>query len=602
MTTATSKALVKPQETYSNAKFVFTTKTKEIFNPLQVRQMMEIDFIKPGGKNIELSIEDQRFVKKLSDNIQQQDDSHYVMPLPLKSNQIALPNNRPLAFKRLMQLKCRFRRNPLFRQDYVEFMNEIITNWAEKIPDFELNLDNGNVNYVPHTGVYHPKKPGKIRVVFDCSAEFEGVSINDYLLRGPNLMNGLVGVLCRFRLEEVALVADIKAMFHQFLVCKGDRDLLRFLWWENGDTKKTIKEYRMMVHLFGAVSSPGCANFGLKRAPDNEIEFGEAAANFVRNNFYVDDGLISVSSVKEAIDLLQNSRYLCARAGLKLHEVVSNKLEVLECLPESDRATSKSINIRTDSLLLERALGVVWCIQNDTFQFRIDTRNKVYCSFILGKARVASLKQVTFPRLELTAAAVLANKILKDELKLADVKEYFLVDSKIVLGYINDENFRTFLTEVKCMIPLTPNHVLTKKPNLLLPPPAKFFETDQYAKERWRWVQLLSDQFWKRWQKKYLYLLQSRTKWVAQKKNMKEGDVVIISENVFEPCSQWRLGRIENLYQSEDGLVRKVKLHMADTHLDRFGRRTKHFSFLERPIHNIILLISAKDEPQRDNC
>ena len=388
-------------------------------------------------------------------------------------------------------------------------------------------------------------------------------------------------------------------MFHQFLVCKGDRDLLRFLWWENGDTKKPVKEYKMMVHLFGAVSSPGCANFGLKRAADDgEIEFGEAAVNFVRNNFYVDDGLISVSSVKEAIDLLRNSRDLCARAGLKLHEVVSNKLEVLECLPESDRATSKSFNIRTDSLPLERALGVVWCIQNDTFQFRINTRNKVRCSFVLGKARVASLKQIT-P----TAAVVLGkmNKFLKDESKLVNVKEYFLVDSKIVLGYINDEDFRTFLTEVKCMIPLTPNYVLTKKPNLLLPSPAKFFETDQYAKERWRRVQLLSDQFWKRWRKEYLHLLQSRTKWVARKRNMKEGDVVIISDNISEPRSQWRLGRIENLYQSEDGLVRKIKLRMADTHLDLFGRRTKHFSFLERPIHNIVLLIS-EDEPQRDNC
>ena len=61
----------------------------------------------------------------------------------------------------------------------------------------------------------------------------------------------------------------------------------------------------MKVHLFGAVSSPGCANFGLKRAADDgEFEFGEAAANFVCNNFYVDDGLISVFSVREAIDLL----------------------------------------------------------------------------------------------------------------------------------------------------------------------------------------------------------------------------------------------------------------------------------------------------------
>ena len=158
-----------------------------------------------------------------------------------------------------------------------------------------------------------------------------------------------------------------------------------------------------MVHLFGAVSSPGCLNFGLKRAADD------------------------VSSVKEAIDLLQNSRDLCARAGLKLHKVLSNKLEVLECLPESDRATSfKSFDIRTDTLSLERALGVVWCIQNDTFQFRINT-NKVRCSFVLGKARVASLKQIT-PRLELTAAVVLGkmNKFFKDESKLVDVKRIFL--------------------------------------------------------------------------------------------------------------------------------------------------------------------------------
>ena len=247
----------------------------------------------------------------------------------------------------------------MFRQDYVEFINEVIPNWNDTIPDAELNLNNGNVNYVPHTGFYHPKKPGKIRVVFDCSAEFEGVSINDYLLRDPNLINGLVRVLCRFCLEKVALVADIKAMFHQFLVCKGDRDLLRFLW-KNGDTKKKpVKEYRMKVHLFGAVSSPGCANFGLKRAADDgEFEFGEAAANFVCNNFYVDDGLISVSSVKEAIDLLQNGRDLCAGAGLKLHKFVSNKVEVLECLPESNRATSfKSFDIGTDSLPLGRALG-----------------------------------------------------------------------------------------------------------------------------------------------------------------------------------------------------------------------------------------------------
>ncbi len=48
----------------------------------------------------------------------------------------------------------------------------------------------------------------------------------------------------------------------------------------------------MKVHLFGAASSPGCANFGLKRAADEgEEEFGEDAAEFIRRDFYVDDGV-----------------------------------------------------------------------------------------------------------------------------------------------------------------------------------------------------------------------------------------------------------------------------------------------------------------------
>ena len=49
---------------------------------------------------------------------------------------------------------------------------------------------------------------------------------------------------------------------------------------------------RMTVHLFGAVSSQGCANFTQKHsADDGEVEFGLDAADTVRNSFYVDDGL-----------------------------------------------------------------------------------------------------------------------------------------------------------------------------------------------------------------------------------------------------------------------------------------------------------------------
>jgi hypothetical protein len=72
--------------------------------------------------------------------------------------------------------------------------------------------------------VYHPKKPGKVRVVFDSSAKCAGVSLNDVLLKGPDLTNRLLGVLVRFRREAVAITEDIEQMFYNFKVTEQHRD------------------------------------------------------------------------------------------------------------------------------------------------------------------------------------------------------------------------------------------------------------------------------------------------------------------------------------------------------------------------------------------
>ena len=145
-------------------------------------------------------------------------------------------------------------------------------------------------------------------MVFDCSAQFNGVSLNDYLLQGPDFMNDLLGILCRFRKESVAFMTDIKSMFHQFVVAEEHRDLLRFLWWLDGDPSKDVIDYRMKVHLFGASSSPGCANFGLRRAADDgEEEFGTEPAAFMSKD--VDDGLKSVSTVPKAIQLIKMKEF-----------------------------------------------------------------------------------------------------------------------------------------------------------------------------------------------------------------------------------------------------------------------------------------------------
>lgn len=114
-------------------------------------------------------------------------------------------------------------------------------------------------------GVY-PQKPGQIRVVFDSSAQKDGISLNSVLLSGPDLNNSLLGVLLIFRKELVALTADIQQTFYGFLVREDHRDYLRFLWHKDSDPTKEVAEYRMRVHVFGNSPSPVVAIYGLRRA------------------------------------------------------------------------------------------------------------------------------------------------------------------------------------------------------------------------------------------------------------------------------------------------------------------------------------------------
>lgn len=79
-------------------------------------------------------------------------------------------------------------KNPEFHADYKIFMYDIIAKaYAEKMPA-DSQCNKGEVWYIPHHGVYHPKKKKKkIRVVFDCTLTYQGVSLNNQLLQGPDL-------------------------------------------------------------------------------------------------------------------------------------------------------------------------------------------------------------------------------------------------------------------------------------------------------------------------------------------------------------------------------------------------------------------------------
>jgi len=170
-----------------------------------------------------------------------------------------------MAVSRFLSTEKKLKKNPELVEKYQNVINDYVTNgYARKMPPEKAKIATPKTWCLPHHAVLNPNKPGKVRVVFDAASKFDGVSLNDNLLTGPDLLNNLVGILLRFRSGKIGVMADVQQMFHQVRVYEEDRDSLRFLRRDLDETRKP-DEYQMTVHVFGAVDSPCCANYALQR-------------------------------------------------------------------------------------------------------------------------------------------------------------------------------------------------------------------------------------------------------------------------------------------------------------------------------------------------
>ena len=73
-----------------------------------------------------------------------------------------------------------------------------------------------------------------------------------------------------------------------------------------------------------------------------------------------------------------------------------------------------------------------------------DENSRIYCASVMGKARLAPVREISIPRLELTAAviSVRLSKIIREELDMNFQKLFYWTDSMSVLKCINKESKR----------------------------------------------------------------------------------------------------------------------------------------------------------------
>ena len=99
-----------------------------------------------------------------------------------------------------------------------------------------------------------------------------------------------------------------------------------------------------------------------------------SVTKFVKNSFYVDDGLVSLPDVDLAVNLMLGTQQRLREGGnLILHKVASDDANVLARFPEENLA--KEINFDTE---LQRSLGLSWDMSSDTFTYQLNNADKPY--------------------------------------------------------------------------------------------------------------------------------------------------------------------------------------------------------------------------------
>ena len=200
---------------------------------------------------------------------------------------------------------------------------------------------------------------------------YKGHQLNDYWLKGPDLLNNLFGINLRFREKEVARIGDISKMYHRILMPEQDQHVHCFLW-RSLETDREPGEpdvYVKTVLTFGDKHAPAMAQIALRKTADENKAIKPRAANVLSQNVYMDDICESVETVKEARQLAQDIGAVLKTGGFQVKEWISNK---------ELNANSKNLGTMESSKPLikeaeEKVLGIVWKKPSDTLTFKVES-------------------------------------------------------------------------------------------------------------------------------------------------------------------------------------------------------------------------------------
>ncbi|UYV75673.1 hypothetical protein LAZ67_13000972 [Cordylochernes scorpioides] len=332
----------------------------------------------------------QEIKEKFITKIQRQSDQRYSVGLPWKVEKESIPSNLDIAIKRLdISTKKMTSQNKL--TEYSQILGDWLTEGLiERVVENPLERRG---YYLPHRPVYKMEsKTTPIRPVFDASClGHNGLSLNQCLEKGPNLLERIPEMMIRFRENKFGVTADIRKAFQMVAIEESERNYLRFLWWEKESDRELIA-YRHKRLVFGLNCSPFVLNAVIEYHLQSIRGLLVQWAKILAQSFYMDNCITSLETKQEVQEFQKAAIEIMDRAKMDLREWEYS----LEENPEKGTCT--------------KILGVVWNKMEDSLKCELPDNLSLQPN--LTKRLVLSMVQRIFDPLGFCAPVFLPPKLL----------------------------------------------------------------------------------------------------------------------------------------------------------------------------------------------
>ncbi|XP_060519743.1 uncharacterized protein LOC132697963 [Cylas formicarius] len=393
--------------------------------------------------------------KYYADTTTRDTNGRYTVSLPFRITSPDFGDTRALTLKRFYSLENRLLRNKDLYHSYSEIMEEYLAMGHMRPVSRPSDEHLHEYFYIGHLAVIkEDSRSTPVRIVFDASSHATNKpSLNQVLYAGPKLQRDLVTILLNFRLHKYCFVTDISKMYRMINVESSQRKYQRILWRFNPEDP--VSDYELQTVTFGINCSPYLAIRTLLQLADDYHDL-PLASKILKESVYIDDCAVSCPDL-EQLSLMKNQLIeLLRRGGFELKKWASNEPKLLADLPETH------VGIRDFSLDLENVKNTRFAIVGfcdapergmcATIFFRVSNQDGTYKSyFVCAKSKVAPVKRISLPRLELCSAVLLAKLMHFVQRSFAN-KIIFqnviaFTDSTVALSWIKGASFgwKTFV-------------------------------------------------------------------------------------------------------------------------------------------------------------